>query len=102
MGDRLELYAMGKGFTWETQNQERDIENVQVIWEKWLSFICNKNYRLVLLYETNIALQLGYLDVHMVSKGLSQKPSTTHVILTGLGAPSLDRKGRLSDVNNLN
>lgn len=80
---------MGKGFTWETQNQERDIENVQVIWEKWLSFICNKKYRLVLLYEINIALQLGYLDVHMVSKGMSPKPSTTHVILTGRDAPPL-------------
>lgn len=73
MGDRLEFYAMGEGFTWETQDQERDIENVQVVWEKGLSFICNKKYRLVLLDEINVALQLGYLDVNTVLKGLSQK-----------------------------
>jgi cob(I)alamin adenosyltransferase len=55
----------------------------------------------VLLDEINVALQLGYLDVDTVLKRLSQKLSTTHVILTGGGAP-LDRKGRLSDVNDLN
>ena len=85
--DRLEFYAMGEGFTWETQDKERDIKNVQVAWEKGLSLICNKNYRLVLLDEINFALKLGYLDVDTVLKGLSQKPITTHVILTGRGAP---------------
>jgi cob(I)alamin adenosyltransferase len=54
----------------------------------------------VLLDEINVALQLGYLDVDMVLKGLSPKLSTTHVILTGGGAP-LDRKGRFGDVNDL-
>ncbi|WP_119260947.1 cob(I)yrinic acid a,c-diamide adenosyltransferase [cyanobacterium endosymbiont of Rhopalodia gibberula] len=86
-GERLEFYAMGEGFTWETQDQERDIENVQVAWEKGLSFICNKKYRLVLLDEINVALKLGYLNVDTVLEGLSQKPNTTHVILTGRGAP---------------
>lgn len=86
-GDQLEFYAMGKGFTWETQNQERDFESVQVAWEKGLSFICNQKYQLVLLDEINLALRLGYLDVDTVLEGLSQKPTATHVILTGRGAP---------------
>lgn len=95
-GDQVEFYAMGEGFTWETQDQERDIENVQVAWEKGLSFICNKKYRLVLLDEINVALKLGYLDVDTVLKGLSQKPFITHVILTGRGAlPSLIERADL-------
>ncbi|XTZ10205.1 MAG: cob(I)yrinic acid a,c-diamide adenosyltransferase, partial [cyanobacterium endosymbiont of Rhopalodia yunnanensis] len=73
-----------------------DIENVQVAWEKGLSFISNKKYRLVLLDEINVALKLGYLDVDTVLKGLSQKPFITHVILTGRGAlPSLIERADL-------
>ncbi|MGP0129414.1 MAG: cob(I)yrinic acid a,c-diamide adenosyltransferase [cyanobacterium endosymbiont of Rhopalodia musculus] len=87
-GDQLEFYAMGEGFTWETQDRERDIKNVQVAWEKGLSLICNKKYRLVLLDEINVALKLGYLGVDTVLKGLSQKLTATHVILTGRGAPT--------------
>lgn len=87
-GTQLEFYAMGEGFTWETQDQERDMESVQVAWEKGLSFICNQKYQLVLLDEINLALRLGYLDVDTVLEGLSKKPTTTHVILTGRGAPS--------------
>ncbi|WP_267383090.1 cob(I)yrinic acid a,c-diamide adenosyltransferase [Cyanobacterium sp. uoEpiScrs1] len=95
-GEQLEFYAMGEGFTWETQDKERDIENVQVAWEKGLSFIRNKNYQLVLLDEINFALKLGYLDVDTVLEGLSKKSITTHVILTGRGAlPPLIEKADL-------
>src|SRR4028118_1203548 len=29
----LEFHAMGEGFTWETQDRERDIEKAQAAWE---------------------------------------------------------------------
>ena len=52
-----------------------------------LSFIHNPDYHLILLDEINVALKLGYLDLQTVLAGLEQKPATTHVILTGRGAP---------------
>jgi cob(I)alamin adenosyltransferase len=78
---------MGEGFTWDTQDRDRDIATAQLAWEKALSYIINPEYRLVLLDEVNIAFKLGYLDPATAIAGLAQKPDLTHVILTGRGAP---------------
>lgn len=85
--DQLEFHAMGEGFTWDTQDRERDIEKAQAAWATSLEYILNPEYRLVLLDEVNIALKLGYLDVETVIEGLARKPEDSHVILTGRGAP---------------
>ena len=85
--EQLEFHAMGEGFTWETQDRDRDIQKAQEAWEKSLSFIQNPDFKLVLLDEVNIALKLGYLSVEQVLAGLEQKPNDSHVILTGRGAP---------------
>ncbi|MCT7975073.1 cob(I)yrinic acid a,c-diamide adenosyltransferase [Laspinema olomoucense] len=86
--DLLEFHAMGEGFTWETQDRDRDIQKARQAWEKALSFITNPDYKLVLLDEINVALKLGYLPVEEVLAGLEQKPHESHVILTGRGAPA--------------
>ncbi|CCQ59054.1 cob(I)yrinic acid a,c-diamide adenosyltransferase [Crocosphaera watsonii WH 8501] len=86
--NQLEFLAMGEGFTWDTQDRERDILKAQQAWEKAVSFINNLDYQLVLLDEVNIALKLGYLEVETVVEALKQKPEQTHVILTGRGAPT--------------
>lgn len=85
--DQLEFHAMGEGFTWDTQDRERDIEKATAAWATSLEYILNPEYRLVLLDEINIALKLGYLDVETVIEGLARKPADSHVILTGRGAP---------------
>ncbi len=86
--NQLVFHAMGEGFTWETQDRERDILKANEAWEKALSFINDPDYQLVLLDEVNIALKLGYLQTEMVVKALKNKPENTHIILTGRGAPS--------------
>jgi cob(I)alamin adenosyltransferase len=86
-GDQLAFHAMGEGFTWETQDRDRDTEKAQAAWEKGLTYLQNPNYRLVLLDEINVALKLGYLTPETILAGLSQKPEDSHVILTGRGAP---------------
>lgn len=84
---QLEFHAMGEGFTWETQDRDRDIEKAQLAWDKGREFIRNRAFQLVLLDEVNVALKLGYLSIEEVLAGLEEKPSMSHVILTGRGAP---------------
>lgn len=86
--DQLEFHAMGEGFTWETQDRERDIQKAREAWETAKSFIYNPNFKLVLLDEVNVALKLGYLSIEDVLAGLEGKPADSHVILTGRGAPA--------------
>jgi cob(I)alamin adenosyltransferase len=85
--DQLAFHAMGEGFTWDTQDRDRDIATAERAWEKALTYITDPQYRLVLLDEVNIALKLGYLSPETVIAGLAQKPALSHVILTGRGAP---------------
>ncbi|MBD2343342.1 cob(I)yrinic acid a,c-diamide adenosyltransferase [Anabaena subtropica] len=86
--DQIEFHAMGEGFTWDTQDRDRDIDKAQSAWEKSLEFIRDPNFQLVLLDEINIALKMGYLSVDEVLAGLADKPPSKHVILTGRGAPA--------------
>lgn len=87
-GEQLVFRAMGEGFTWETQDRERDIQKANQAWETAQEYISNPDYKLVLLDEINIALKLSYLDVENVITALEQKPNDSHVILTGRGAPA--------------
>ncbi|EKQ68114.1 cob(I)alamin adenosyltransferase [Leptolyngbyaceae cyanobacterium JSC-12] len=84
---QLEFHAMGEGFTWETQDRDRDTQLAQTAWTKALSFLTHADIKLTLLDEINVALKLGYLTPEQVLTGLQQKPATSHVILTGRGAP---------------
>ncbi|WP_008318410.1 cob(I)yrinic acid a,c-diamide adenosyltransferase [Leptolyngbya sp. PCC 6406] len=84
---QLAFHAMGEGFTWETQDRDRDITKAQAAWELALTYLRNPTYRTILLDEVNIALKLGYLNPEQVLAGLNEKPTATHVILTGRGAP---------------
>lgn len=86
-GDLCQFYAMGEGFTWETQDRQRDIEAARAGWEKSKELILDPSIRLVMLDEINIALRYDYLDIDEVLKFLrDEKPPLTHVVLTGRNA----------------
>ncbi|MFQ3584721.1 MAG: cob(I)yrinic acid a,c-diamide adenosyltransferase [Cyanobacteriota bacterium] len=84
---KIAFHAMGEGFTWETQDRERDIAHAEAAWEKGRELFTRGEFHLVLLDEINVALKLGYLSVEQVLAGLAEKPQHVHVILTGRGAP---------------
>ncbi|MDB9399756.1 cob(I)yrinic acid a,c-diamide adenosyltransferase [Microcystis aeruginosa CS-567/02-A1] len=86
--DQIEFHAMGEGFTWETQDRDRDLDKASAAWQKSLEYIRNPDFQLVLLDEINIALKMAYLQVEDVLAGLAEKPPNKHVILTGRGAPA--------------
>jgi cob(I)alamin adenosyltransferase len=86
-GDDLAWHALGEGFTWETQDRERDRELVQQAWERSLEYLTDPMRQLVVLDEVNVALRLGYLELDQVLEGLERRPALTHVALTGRGAP---------------
>lgn len=86
-GDALHWHALGEGFTWETQDRERDRQLVQKAWDCALGYLADADCRLVVLDEVNVALKLGYLELEMLLQGLRRRPPLTHVALTGRGAP---------------
>lgn len=85
--DLCQFHAMGEGFTWETQDRERDVAAAQAGWAKAKELILDPDIEFVLLDEINIALRYDYLDVAEVVAFLrDHKPPMTHVVLTGRNA----------------
>ena len=85
--DLCQFYAMGEGFTWETQDKARDIAAAQKGWEKAKEMSRDERNTMVLLDEINIALRYDYIDIADVVDFLeTEKPPMTHVVLTGRNA----------------
>jgi len=85
--DEVRFHAMGEGYTWETQNRERDIEKATEAWALAKQFLSDPTIGMVVLDELNIALKYGYVDVHTVIADLLDRPAMQHVVITGRGAP---------------
>ena len=80
------IKAMGEGFTWETQDRERDIAHARAGWEEAKRMIADPQYQLVLLDELNIVLRYDYLPTEEIVAVLRDKPADKHVIVTGRNA----------------
>ncbi|MGD1885060.1 MAG: cob(I)yrinic acid a,c-diamide adenosyltransferase [Paracoccaceae bacterium] len=85
--DECEFVVSGEGFTWETQDRERDIAAAQAGWVRAKEMILKPGMQFVLLDEINIALRYDYLHIdEVVDFLLTEKPDMTHVVLTGRNA----------------
>lgn len=85
--DQLDYHVMGEGFTWETQDRERDIAAAQAAWQVARGMLSNPEYDYVLLDELNIALVKDYVAVDEVIAAVRARPERQHVVVTGRGAP---------------
>jgi len=79
---------MGEGFTWETQDRERDVRAAEAAWEVAAGMLREASYALVVLDELNIALRYRYVALQAVLEALRSRPTAQHVVITGRGAPA--------------
>ncbi|WP_035872818.1 cob(I)yrinic acid a,c-diamide adenosyltransferase [Cucumibacter marinus] len=84
--DQVTLETMGEGFTWETQDRQRDIAAARAAWEKAKQMIMDDEHDVVLCDELNIVLRYDYLPIEEVIEVLKAKPEMKHVIITGRNA----------------
>ncbi len=82
----VEYHVMGEGFTWETQDRERDIRAAQRAWEIARRMLQNPNLHLVVLDELTLVLKYGYLKLEDVLNDLNTRTPMQHVIVTGRSA----------------
>ena len=85
--DQVSWHTMGDGFTWDTQDRNRDTEAAQAAFAKACAMMSRGEFDLVVLDEINIAMRYEYLSVWIrccrVSRG---RAARTSVILTGRDA----------------
>ena len=86
-GDLVSINTMGEGFTWETQDRQRDLQAARAAWDRAKAIIAAGKHRIVLLDELNIVLRYDYLPLAEVVAFLrDEKPADVHVIVTGRNA----------------
>ncbi|MGX2039367.1 cob(I)yrinic acid a,c-diamide adenosyltransferase [Methylocaldum sp. MU1018] len=83
----VEWRVLGEGFTWETQDRERDTAVAREGWETARAMLTDSSYGLVVLDELTYPLKYGYLDTGTVLADLAARPPMQHVVVTGRGAP---------------
>ncbi len=78
-GDLVSINTLGEGFTWETQDRQRDIAAARHAWETAKDLIRGGAHHLVVLDELNIVLRHDYLPVQEVIDFLTtEKPADVH------------------------
>jgi cob(I)alamin adenosyltransferase len=86
LGEQVEWHTLGEGFTWETQDRQRDIEAARRAWAKARELMADPAIRLIVLDELNIALRYEHLDIDEVVSALQARRADQHVVVTGRNA----------------
>ncbi|AWN52066.1 cob(I)yrinic acid a,c-diamide adenosyltransferase [Methylobacterium sp. 17Sr1-1] len=84
--DQVAWHTMGEGFTWETQDRDRDVAAARAAWAKTEALMADPAIRLLILDELNIALRYDYLPLAEVVEALSRRRPDLHVVVTGRNA----------------
>lgn len=90
----------GAGFTWETQDREKDIAAARAGWDKARQALADPAIGLVVLDEMTYLFKYGYLDLAEVLPVLRARPVMQHVVVTGRGAPQalIDAADTVSEI----
>ena len=86
--EQVRYHVMGEGFTWETQDRQRDMAKAAEAWAVARELLSDETLDLVVLDELNIALKYGYLALDEVLADIQARPLHQHVVVTGRGAPA--------------
>lgn len=85
--DLCTIRALGRGFSWESQDLEKDIAAGQSAWIAATEMMSDETIDMVICDEINIALRYGHIDVNTVVAAMGKKRESLHVVLTGRNAP---------------
>jgi cob(I)alamin adenosyltransferase len=86
--DLLAWHSMGEGFTWETQDRERDIAACRRAWAEACVQMARSELGLLVLDELCIALRYDYLALDEVLEALQSRRADLHICVTGRNAPA--------------
>jgi cob(I)alamin adenosyltransferase len=96
----VEWHVLGEGFTWDTQDLERDIATAQRAWEVARRLLSDPAIQLVVLDELTYLLNYGWLDPATVLADIAARPPMQHVVVTGRAASRalLDAADTVSEI----
>ena len=85
-GERVAWHSMGEGFTWETQDRDRDVAAALRAWARAQEMLDDPGFALLVLDEINIALRYDLIPLDRVVARLAARRPGLHVVCTGRNA----------------
>jgi cob(I)alamin adenosyltransferase len=82
---QVDLYQMGTGFTWNTQDRSTDIAAAVATWAKVLPMLADDSYDLVVLDELTYMIAYDYLPEADIVEAIAQRPREQSLVVTGRG-----------------
>lgn len=101
-GAGVPFFVMNTGFTWETQDREKDTQAAESVWQEAKKLLADQSVDVVMLDEITYMLSYDYLDLDEVLDAISHRPDHQHVIVTGRGCHQqlIEMADTVSEVNN--
>ncbi len=84
--ERVTIRSMGEGFTWDTQDRQRDIAAAKAAWQAACEMMGDDSYDLIVLDELNIVLRYDYLPLADIVGALEGRRDGLHIVVTGRNA----------------
>ncbi|MBF0170364.1 MAG: cob(I)yrinic acid a,c-diamide adenosyltransferase [Nitrospinae bacterium] len=99
----VNFHVMGAGFTWETQDREKDLAAARAAWEVSLKLLADPTVDLVILDEMNLALRYKHIELDELLAALAARPASQHVVITGRSAPEglIDYADTVSEIRSV-
>ncbi|WP_086982945.1 cob(I)yrinic acid a,c-diamide adenosyltransferase [Vibrio aphrogenes] len=97
------FHVMATGFTWETQDKQKDTEAAQQVWQQCRQLLSDDSIDVVLLDELTYMITYGYIELEEVIQALQHRPREQSVIITGRAAHRqlLELADTVSEVRNV-
>ena len=83
----VSYHAMGAGFTWETQNLEKDKASAEKAWSLAAALLADPKINFLMLDELTYMFTQGWLDLGKVTQAILERPANMNLVITGRGAP---------------
>ncbi len=83
----VDWWAIGEGFTWDSEDLSRDQAVAAAAWEHARALIRGGRHQLVVLDEITYPINWGWIDLAEVVTTIEQRPETVNIVCTGRGAP---------------
>lgn len=83
----VDWFAVGEGFTWESEDLSEDEAVAQTGWARAKELIAAGEHRLVILDELTYPMAWGWIDPDDVVATIEGRPEKVNIVCTGRNAP---------------
>lgn len=86
--DLIDFHILGRGFTWKSEDLEKDRKKAMDAWHFAKEVIVSGKYDMIVLDELTYLCKYNFLNIENCIKTLVERPKELHIVITGRDAPS--------------